>query len=157
MSAVSREDKDLVAHIGDSLHISLVPLPAALLGAALVSDGLYWFTAAAVCARTSEWLLGAGLAIGSMAAVDWLIRYVSVRGIRASRARRRHVAGTLLALLLSVANLVYRLSADPGGAVLPVGIALSLIVVCLLLWTAALGRRLAPRVLRGQANDGDLL
>jgi uncharacterized membrane protein len=156
MSAVSCEDKDLVAYTGDSLHISLVPLPAALLVAALGSDGLYWLTADAVCARASEWLLGAGLALGSMAAAEWLIRYLSVR-MRPSRARRMHVGGTLLALLLSAAGLVCRLTADPGGAMMQAGIGLSAIVVCLLVWTALLGRRLAPRVLGGQSDDDELL
>jgi uncharacterized membrane protein len=156
MSAVFCEDKDLVAHTGDSLHISLVPLPAALLGAALVSDGAYLFTGDAVCAVVSEWLLGAGLVLGAMPAADWLIRYLSVRG-RPSRPRRMHVGGTLLALLLSVANLAWRLAGDPGGAVLPAGIGLSATVVCLLIWTARLGRRLAPRVSRGQVDDGELL
>ena len=67
MSAVRHDDgEDAAPLTWDLLYISLVPLPAALLGAALLSDALYWFTAAAVCARASEWLLGAGLGTGAI-------------------------------------------------------------------------------------------
>jgi uncharacterized membrane protein len=150
------EYEDLNVHVLDSLYISLVPLPAALLTAALISDGLYWFTAAAVCAHASEWLLSAGLASGAVAAADGLIRYVSVGGVRPSKACWIHAGGNLLALLLSGFNLIYRLSMDPSGAVVPAGTTLTAIVVCLLIATAYLGRSLAPDVPVADDDDRDL-
>jgi uncharacterized membrane protein len=124
----------------DSLYISLVQLPCAFLIATLISDILYWVTAGAVWSRASEWLLGAGLATGAFAAADSLIRYVASGRIRPSRICWIHVVGNMLALLLSLSNLVYRLNEDPGHAVVPAGIALTAIVVGLLLFTARLGR-----------------
>jgi uncharacterized membrane protein len=146
------EHEDLNIPVWESLCIALVPLPAGLLGAALLSDGLYWLTGAAVCALASEWLLGAGLATGLIAAANGLIRYLSAGSVRLSKRYWMHVGGTALALLLSASNLIYRLNADPAGAVLPAGIALTAIVVCLLIVAGYLGRVLGPRAL---AEDGD--
>src|SRR6202035_5569581 len=98
----------------DSLYFALVPLPAAFMSATLVSDILYWITARALWAHASEWLLGAGLASGAFAAADGLIRYVASGGIRPSRVCWMHVVGNMLALLLSLSNLVYRLNEDTG-------------------------------------------
>jgi uncharacterized membrane protein len=64
MAAIRYKNNDLTLHAWDSLYVSLIPLPAVLLGAALVSDVLYWASAAAICARASEWLLVAGLSTG---------------------------------------------------------------------------------------------
>jgi uncharacterized membrane protein len=91
----------------DSLYVALVPLPAVFMSATLVSDILYWVTARALWAQVSEWLLGAGLATGAFAAADGLIRYVASGRIRPSRVCWMHVVGNMLALLLSLSNLVY--------------------------------------------------
>jgi uncharacterized membrane protein len=157
MSAVRREDEDLTLHAWDSLYISLVPLPAVLLGAALVSDVLYWVTAAAICARASEWLLAAGLSSGALAAAEGLIRYVAAGGVQPSRACWMHVTGNLLALLLSASNLVYRLNEDATNAVVPAGITLTAIVVCLLFVTAYQGRGLVSYAPNDEADDWDLI
>ena len=94
MSAVRCEDEELTLHAWDSLYISLVPLPAVLLGAALVSDVLYWVTAAAIYARASEWLLAAALSTGALAAAEGLIRYVAAGGVRG--LARGHRIGVLI-------------------------------------------------------------
>jgi uncharacterized membrane protein len=127
----------------DSLYIALVPLPAVFMSATLVSDILYWVTARALWAQVSEWLLGAGLATGAFAAADGLIRYVASGRIRPSRVCWMHVVGNMLALLLSLSNLVYRLYEDRGDAVVPAGIGLTAIVVCLVFFTARLGSEYA--------------
>jgi uncharacterized membrane protein len=129
----------------DSLYISLVPLPFACMAATLVSDLLTWSTGGAVWLRASEWLLGAGLATGALAAADGLIRYISTGCIRPSRICWMHVVGNLLALLLSLSNLIYRLNEEPARAVMPAGIVQTAIVMCLLLFTARLGRDLTAQ------------
>ncbi len=128
------------AEAWDLLYFSLVPLPMTLLLAVLVCDGLYWATASAFWSHASEWLLGGGLAAGAVAAADGLIRYVSAGGIRPSRACWAIVAGNVLALLLSLSNLVYRLNEDGGRAVIPTGVSLTAVAVCLLFITARLSR-----------------
>jgi len=108
--------------------------------AVLASDALFWATASAFFSHASEWLLGAGLTTGVVAAADGLFRYVSAGRIRPSRTCWVHVAGNMLALLLSLSNLIYRLNEDSARAVVPTGISLTAIVLCLLFATARLGR-----------------
>jgi len=127
-------------HGWDSLYISMIPLPTALLCGALLGDALFWLTAAGAWARVSEWLLIGGLASGLVAAADGLLRYVSLGCVRSSRIGWVHVCGNILALLLTTSNLVYRWVDDSEHAVLPAGIALSAAVVCVLLATAWIGR-----------------
>jgi len=157
MSAVRYEGEDLTVHAFDSLYISLIPLPAALLGAALVADVLYWATTATVYARASEWLLAAGLGTGALAAAEGTIRYVAGGRIRPSRACWMHVIGNLLALLLSASNLIYRLNEDATNAVVPAGITLTAIVVCLLMVTAYLGRGFVSDASNDETDEWDLL
>jgi uncharacterized membrane protein len=141
----------------DSLYISLVPLPAAFMVATLVSDLLYWGTGGAFWSEVSEWLLGAGLATGAFAAADGLIQYVASGCIRPSRICWMHVVGNMLALLLSLSNLVYRLNEDRGHAVVPAGISLTAIVVCLLVFTSRLGRDIARNDAAADPDDPDLI
>ena len=159
MTAIRFEEKDqgLTAKSWDSLYVSLFSLPAVLLGATLISDVLYWLTAALIWARASEWLLGAGLASGLMAAAIGLIQYVKAGEVRPSKARWIHVVGNVLALLLTASNLIYRLNEDAASAVVPAGITLTAIVVCLLLATAYLARGLAPDVPETDADRWDLI
>lgn len=138
----------------DVLYISLVPLPASFLLATLFSDCAYWATADAFWAHLSEWLLGGGLATGAIAAADGLIRYLSAGGIRPSRTCWLHVSGNLLALLLSLSNLVYRINEDSGLAVVPAGISLTAIVVGLLFFTAHLGRDVPVANAEDESDDG---
>jgi uncharacterized membrane protein len=137
----------------DSLYLSLVPLPAAFFIATLVSDVWFWRTGAALWWDASEWLLAAGLATGAYAAADGLILYVAEGGIRSSRVGWIHVVGSMLSLLLSVSNLVYRLNLDQGRTVVPTGICLTAIVVCLLLLTARAGCDTPAAVVADPADD----
>ena len=150
------QDEDLIALSGDSLYLSPALLPA-LLGAVLVSDALFWFTGVALYARASEWLLAAGLASGVLAAADWLIRYIATGHIRPSRACKIHLTGKLLALLLTGSNLIYRLNEDTSVAVVPIGIALTAIIVGLMAATVYLGKAFASEVPAEAFDDGDLL
>jgi len=54
-------------------------------------------------------------------------------------------------------QLVYRLNEDRGHAVLPAGISLTAIVVCLLLFTARLGRDIARNDPAADLDDPDLI
>ena len=156
MSAVRyQHDEDPSLHAWDTLYISLVPLPAALLGAALLGDILYWVTADALYALVSEWLLAIGLSTGVLTAGEGLIRYVVAGSVRPTRAGWMHVIANLFALLLSGSNLAYRLNEEATNAVLPAGITLSAVVVCLLIATAYLGRGLVSDVPIDDKADDD--
>jgi uncharacterized membrane protein len=97
------------------------------------------------------------LGSGALAAAEGMIRYVAGGSVRPSRARWIHVIGNLLALLLSASNLIYRLNEDATKAVLPTGITLTAIVVCLLMVTAYLGRGLVSDASIDEADDWDVL
>jgi uncharacterized membrane protein len=141
----------------DALYISMVPLPTALLGATLVSDAIFWIDGAPIWARISQWLLAGGLASGLFAAVDALLRYISLGGIRSARVGWANVAGNLLALLLTLSNLVYRWVDDRGSAVVPAGVALSGVVVCLLLAAAWLDRGIPIERFLDGPDDADTI
>jgi uncharacterized membrane protein len=141
----------------DSLYISLVPLPTALLIAVLVSDALFWATAGSLFSQASEWLLGAGLATAVIAAGDGLIRYVSMGCVRLSKACWVQVVGDLLALLLSLSNLIYRLNEDSGRGVVPTGISLTFIALCLLFATARLDHGIAVDPQEDDTDDPEPL
>jgi uncharacterized membrane protein len=157
LSAATFDDEDRVPRAWDSLYVSLVPLPAALLGAALLGDVLYWVTATSLYARASEWLLAAGLATGALSAAEGLVRYVAAGRIRPSRASWMHVIGNVLALLLTASNLAYRLNQDAARAVVPAGITLTAIVVCLLIATACAERGLVAHPTIDDRDEWDLL
>lgn len=156
MSAVPHEDEELSMRALDSLYISLVPLPTALLGAALAGDLLFLVTGLDLYAHASEWLLAAGLATGALSAAEGVIRYVAAGSVRPSRACWMHVIGNVLSLLLTATNLIYRLNQDAAHAVLPAGITLTAIVVGLLIATASLGRGFASDRPE-EGDDWDLL
>jgi uncharacterized membrane protein len=157
MSTLGYEDEEPATRALDSLYISLVPLPAALLGAALACDLLFWITGHVLCARASEWLLAAGLASGALSAAEGVIRYVAAGTTRPSRACWVHVIGNVLSLLLTATNLIYRLNEDAVRAVLPTGITLTAIVVGLLIATASLGRGFVADRPDPQGDEWDLL
>ena len=156
MSTVPYQDDDLNVPAGDSFHISLMLFPA-LLVTVLASDVLYWVAGASFYARASEWALAAGLASGVFSAAEWLIRYIAAGSIRPSRACWIHVTGKLLAMLLTAANLIYRLNDDAPRAIVPTGIALTAIVLGLLIATAYLGRAFASEAPAEGCDDWDLV
>ena len=140
----------------DALHGSLIPLPAAFMLATLVSDALYWLTAVTFWPRASEWLLGAALATGAIAAAQALILYVSLGRLRPSKTIWLNVMANLSALLLSMSNLVFRLIEEAGRAATPAGIFLTAAALFLLLLPVRLGRDAAANVQWDDGEDGEI-
>lgn len=95
-------------------------------------------------ARDSEWLLGAGLVMGALAAVLGLIDFLTIQRVRSLAAAWVHFLGNGLALALSLWNLLDRTSAATLG-VTETGIVLSAIVVAILLVTGWLGGEMSYR------------
>ncbi len=138
-----------------SLYIWLISLPNALLGAVLITDSSYWVTSLAIAARASEGLLGAALATGVLALADELIRSVGLRHRMPADWWVRMI-GRLLALMLSALNLMCRLSAGAASAVVPTGISLTVLSICLLLVRSCWDQRLAPSRPADDTDDEDL-
>jgi uncharacterized membrane protein len=135
----------------DLLYISLNPLPAFLVAAVLLSDTICWATGSALFFRAAEWLLGAVLVTGMLAAADGLFLYISLGRMRPSKACLLHTVGNLLALLLSLSSLILRFN-DGAAALVPAGIGLSVASLVLLLATGRLARGMALE--RGPEDSG---
>ncbi len=158
MSITHRNDpSESASNDWDTLYVTLVPLPTALVFAVLVSDTLFWLTGTALFSQASVWLLGAALTSGLVAAADGLMRYVSVGCLRPSKTCLLHVVSNLLALSLSLSNLIYRLNEDPARSVVPAGICLTAAVLLLLIGAARLGRGIANGVPHDDLDDPELI
>ena len=119
---------------GHQIHPMLVGYPIAFFTATLVSDLIYVLTREAFWATASLYLLVAGVVTALGAALAGFTDFFGDRRIRALSHAWQHMIGNLLAVLLSIANLLLRL----GGAetaVLPLGLGLSALVTLLLVFT----------------------
>jgi uncharacterized membrane protein len=126
------------------LHAMLVPIPIVCFGATLLTDIVYWRTAAMLWADFSAWLLVIGLLFSVLAAATGLIDFCGDRRIRKFRAAWVHGLGNLAALILSFFNALIH-SRDAYTSVVPLGLILSALVVAILLVTGWNGWTLVYR------------
>ena len=117
---------------GRPLHAMLVPVPIVCFVATLVTDIVYWRTAAMQWANISAWLLVVGLIASLFAAPAGLIDFFGDRRIREIRAAWIHALGNITALILSIFNAFIH-SRDAYTSVVPSGLILSALVVASLL------------------------
>jgi uncharacterized membrane protein len=129
---------------GRPLHAMLVPIPIACFVGTLITDIVYWRTAAMMWADISAWLLLVGLIVSLFAAVVGMIDFVGDARIRELRAARIHVVGNVTALILSIFNCLIH-TRDAYTSVVPSGLILSAIVVLILLVTGWNGWALVYR------------
>jgi uncharacterized membrane protein len=120
------------------IHPMLVPVPIACFIGALLTDIAYWATAEIMWADFSAWLLVVGVIIGVLAAIAGLIDFLSNRLIREQVPAWPHMVGNLAVLVLSFFNALIH-TRDAWTAVVPTGLALSIIVVLILPVTGWLG------------------
>jgi uncharacterized membrane protein len=120
---------------GHPLHAMLVPVPLVCFGATLVTDIVYWRTAAMLWADISAWLLAIGLLVSIFAAAAGLIDFFGDARIRELRAAWIHGLGNIAALVFSIFNALIH-TRDAYTSVVPSGLILSALVVAILLVTA---------------------
>ena len=120
---------------GVPLHAMLAPLTAVCLMQTLVTDVVYWKTAAIMWADMSAWLLTAGLLIGLLAVITGLIDFFADRRIRALPSAWLYGLSSAVALVLSIFNIFIH-SRDAYTSVVPTGLLLSTLVVLVLLVSA---------------------
>jgi uncharacterized membrane protein len=139
----SRGVRSTAAIFKHPIHPMLVLFPVAFLVSALASDAAFMVTDDQFWARASQWLVGAGLVTGGIAAVFGLTDFVTI-----PRARNlpgwMHFLGNATILGLALANFLIRLD-DRADAVAPVGVTLSSAIVAILLVTGWAGGELAYR------------
>jgi uncharacterized membrane protein len=119
---------------GHPLHAMFVPVPIFCFVATLVTDIVYWRTAAMMWADISAWLLVIGLIFSIFAATAGLIDFFGDRRIRELRAAWIHALGNAAVLVLSIFNALIH-SRDAYTSVVPSGLILSALVVAILLVT----------------------
>ena len=83
--------------------------------------------------------------MGVLAAVAGLIEFLTISRVRSLTAGWIHFLGNAAAILLALANLLYRIDEGLGATVLPFGLILSAVVVAILLVTGWLGGELVFR------------
>jgi uncharacterized membrane protein len=119
---------------GHPLHAMLVPIPIVCFVGTLVTDIVYWRTAAMLWADMSAWLLTVGLIVSVFAVLAGLIDFLGDHRIRELRAAWVHVLGNTAALILSIFNAFIH-TRDAYTSVVPTGLTLSALVVAILLVT----------------------
>jgi uncharacterized membrane protein len=129
---------------GHPLHPMLIPFPVACFVLAFITDLAFWKTSSDFWASASLWLLGVGLIAAALAAVMGLIDLIGDDQIRNLSDAWLHAGGNVVAVLIQLYNW-YSRYADGTAAVIPTGLALSLIVVLILLFTGWKGWEMVYR------------
>jgi uncharacterized membrane protein len=129
---------------GIPLYAMLVPIPFVCFMGTLITDIVYWQTAAMLWADMSDWLLLVGLIVSPFAAVAGLIDFFGDFRIRELRAAWIHGIGNVAAVILSIFNCLIH-TRDAYTSVVPSGLILSGLVVVILLVTGWNGCALVYR------------
>ena len=119
---------------GHPIHPMLIPFPIAFFIGAFVCDIAYWQTTNASWATAAIWLIGAGLVMAALAAVVALIDVVGDTQIRGLNDVWWHAGGNVVVVLIQLYSWFARYT-QGAGAVVPKGLILSLIAVCILAFT----------------------
>jgi uncharacterized membrane protein len=144
--------KSTASIAGHPIHPMLIPFPIAFFVSTFVCDLIFWRTGNSGWVTASLWLLGAGLIMAALAAVVGLIDVLGEPRIRELNDAWYHAGGNVLAVLIEVFNWLSRYN-NGEAAVLPTGLVLSLIVVCILLFTGWKGWEMVYRHRVGVAAE----
>lgn len=126
----------VVARIGrHPIHPMLVTIPIGFFVAALLGDLAFLLTGNPDFAGAAAWLIAAGIAGGLVAGAAGLADFLGVPAIRELYHARQHLVGNIALLVIAAISLGLRLSVGSAEAVLPWGLAASLVVVALLAFT----------------------
>ena len=129
---------------GHPIHPMLVPIPIACFVGTLVTDLVYWKTAAIMWADMSAWLLTVGLVASIFVGLAGLIDFLGDRRVRALRPAWIHGLGNALVVVLSIFNAFVH-SRDAYTSVVPAGLSLSALTVLILMVTGWIGAGLVYR------------
>jgi uncharacterized membrane protein len=140
-SATPKSTASIAKH---PLHPLLVPIPIACFIGTLMTDIVYWRTAAMLWADMSAWLLTVGLIVSLLAVIAGMVDFLGDRRIRKLHAAWAHGLGAGLALVLEIINAFVH-SRDAYTSVVPTGLILSAVSVLILAATAWLGGELVYR------------
>jgi uncharacterized membrane protein len=126
------------------LHPAIVSFPIALLSAALGTDIAYFLSADTFWARSSQWLLVAGLLSGLVAAATGTADFLKIKRVRNHRAGWLHMFLNTAALILTLGNILIRLY-RPEQYLVSWGLLISAVVATLLAVSGWFGGELTFR------------
>lgn len=129
---------------GHPIHPMLIPFPIAFFVATFVCDLVFWRTGYQLWTTAALWLLGAGIVMAALAAIAGLTDFIGDKRIRNISDAWRHAIGNVIAVLVSVFSFYWRYR-HGVAAVIPVGVVMSLVVVCILLFTGWKGWEMVYR------------
>jgi uncharacterized membrane protein len=130
--------------MGHPMHPILITLPIGFFIATLLFDVVFWQTGTEAFATGAIWLLGAGLIGAAAAAVTGLIDFAGDGRIRRISDAWQHAIGNVILVLVQLFSFYQRYRYG-AAAVLPMGLILSLIAVCLMGFTGWKGGELVFR------------
>lgn len=118
------------------IHTALLSFPIACFSLTVVTDLAYVKTLNLLWLHFSEWLLLGGLVFGS---IDLIVRLIGWLVWRILPSWLAVASGVVVMLLATINSFVH--SADGWTAVMPVGLALSILTLMAMIVTAWLGYR----------------
>lgn len=151
---LSPNPRSTVSLAGHPLHVMLVPIPIVCFIGTLITDIAYSQTAKMLWSDMSAWLLVVGVIVAVLAALAGLIDFFGEPRIRSLRAAWIHAVGNVVALILSIFNVLIH-TRDAYTSVVPTGLILSAIVVLILLVTGWNGWSMVYRHRVGVLRSGE--
>ena len=109
---------------GHPLHPMLITFPIAFLSGGLACDLAFWWTGDPFWARAALWIIGAGLVMGTLAAIAGALDFLLIKEIRFHVTSWSHMLTAVMLLSLAAANWWMRVD-EPTLGVLPWGLFLS--------------------------------
>lgn len=130
--------------MGHPIHPMLVLFPVAFFVGTFACDVVFWDSGNALWATASLWVLGAALVTAALAATAGLIDFLGDTRIRDLTDAWHHAIGNVVAVLIALFNFYWRYRYGATG-IIPTGLVMSLVVVCILLFTGWKGGELVFR------------
>ncbi|MCB8890169.1 DUF2231 domain-containing protein [Vreelandella malpeensis] len=135
-----RSIKSRASLAGHPLHPVMIHFPVAALMALVASDLAYWYTGDPFWVRSGLWLAGVGAFGGWFASIAGIIDLVTVSRIRRLITGWSHAI--VAVVMLSLASLNWLLRLNSPEAILPWGLAVSLVTGALIALAGWLGGQL---------------
>ena len=136
-----QETESRIAIAGHPLHAMLVAFPVALTMSVLGADLLYWWTGDSFWPRAAGWAAFGAFLMGVLAGITGTVELLIVRGIRNRSASWTHFILAVMLLSVIGANWGLRVG-DHEGAVLPLGLTMSMLAAGLTVVTGWHGGKL---------------